>query len=399
MCGGCNPGAGAPIQGSMRRAGLALLICMLSPALAAAQSPGLLPEAVRDSLRAAVGRHMRERGIPGLSLAIGRPDGAMVTEVFGDADLEQRVPVTPATLFRLQSAQKLLTATAVLRLVEQGRLGLDDPVVRHCPAFGVRPWPVTVRQLLTHQAGVRPSDLADLFNRAHFTSPAAALARVARDSLVARPGTKVVYSNAGYTVLACVIEGAAGGRYDAALAALVLRPAAMTATRDDNVYQVIPGRARYYVMRTAANTEQWRGLWTDAHLSSTPLDRAAVADPVDPSWAIGAGSYLGTPSDLVRFGLALRGGALLRSAVRDSALTGARLEATGEAAGRTLGGWVLDPGDRGVLRVVGSSWNGSFAIGLDSASGAVAAIASNIEFDQPTELLELVLRLWRLEPE
>ena len=383
----------------MRRAGLVVLTCLLSPALAPAQGPGLIPGEARDSLRAAVGRHMRERGIPGLSLAIGRPGGAVATEVFGDADLEQRAPVTPATLFRLQSTQKLLTATAILRLVEQGRLGLDDPVVRHCPSFGVRRWPVTVRQLLTHQGGVRPSDLADLFNRAHFTSPAAALARVARDSLVARPGTKVVYSNAGYTALACVVEGAAGSRYDEALAALVLRPAAMTATRDDNVYEVIPGRARYYVMRTAANTEQWRGLWTDAHLSSTPLDRAAVADPVDPSWAIGAGSYLGTPADLVRFGLALRGGTLLRGPVRDSALAGARIEATGEPAGRSLGGWVLDPEDQRVLRVLGSSWNGSFAVGLDSATGAVAAIASNIEFDQPTELLELVLRMWRLVPE
>ena len=112
----------------------------------------------------------------------------------------------------------------------------------------------------------------------------------------------------------------------------------MTATRDDNVYEVIPGHARYYVVRTAANTEQWRGLWTEAHLASTRLDQPANADPVDPSWAVGAGSYLGTPEDLVRFGLALAGERLLRRSWRDSA----------------------------------------FAV----------AIASNIEFDQPAELID-----------
>ena len=74
-----------------------------------------------------------------------------------------RSPPPPSSA--CDSTQKLLTATAVLRLAELGRLRLDDPVQHDCPAFGVRPWPVTVGDLLTHQGGVRPSDLADLFNR------------------------------------------------------------------------------------------------------------------------------------------------------------------------------------------------------------------------------------------
>lgn len=108
----------------------------------------------------------------------------------------------------------------------------------------------------------------------------------------------MVYSNAGYTLLACAIEGATKQPYDSALAHLVLEPAGMRPTRGDNVYEVVPERARYYVVRTAANTEQWKGLWTAAHLASTRLDQPANADPVDPTWAIGAGNYLGTPADL-----------------------------------------------------------------------------------------------------
>src|SRR5215207_3289595 len=200
------------------------------PVMAAATQAPTLPASVRDSLTQAVGRHMRERGIPGLSLAVGGRGGLLHEEGFGEADLEHAVPVTPRTLFRLQSTQKPLTAVAVLRLAETGRLRLDDPVQRYCPAFGARPSAVTLRQLLSHQAGVRPSDLADLFNRAHYASPAEALRRFVRDTLSFVPGTKAVYSNAGYTLLACAIEGAAAEPYDSALANLVLRPAGMAAT-------------------------------------------------------------------------------------------------------------------------------------------------------------------------
>ena len=359
----------------------------------AAQAPA--PPDVRTRLRTAVERYMHDQRIPGLSLAIGAGDSILFAEGYGQADLEHGAAVTPATLFLIQSTQKLLTATAVLRLAELGRLRLDDPVQTWCPEFGTRPRAVTLRELLSHQGGIRPSDLKDLFNRDHYASTSAAVRRFVRDSLAAEPGTSVVYSNAGYTLLACAIEGASGRPYDSTLAGLVLRPAAMRATRANDVFAVIPGRARYYVVRTAANTEQWRGLWTEAHLESTRLDRPANADPVDPSWAIGAGNYLGTPSDLVRFGMALTGGKLLRGTYRDSAFAPARLVATGTPTGRALGGWLLDPDGRGVARMLGSTWNGSFALAVDSATGLVVAIASNIEFDQPSGLVASVLDLWR----
>ena len=380
----------------MRRALTVSVVLSLRAGFAAAQ--GAVPSSeARDSLAAEVGRYMHERGIPGMSVAVGEPGREIFARAFGKADLEQGVAVSAATLFRLQSTQKLLTATAVLRLAEAGRLGLNDPVQRHCPAFGIRRRPVTVRQVLAHQGGIRPSDLADMFNSRHYASVSAALARIARDSLAYQPGTRVLYSNAGYTLLACVIEGATGVSYDSALAALVLRPAGSATLRDDNVYRVIPGRVRYYMVRTAANTEQWRGLWTDAHLAATRLGEPSVADPVDPSWARGAGSYLGTPTDLVRFTLALRAGRLLSGAYQDSAFAPVVVESTREPSGRTLGGWVTDPEEAGIARVLGSSWNGSFAVATESARGVVVAIASNIELDQPAELIERIVALWRAQ--
>lgn len=367
---------------------------LLTAAPAAGQSPEL-PDGTRDSIAAAVARHMHDRRIPGMSIAVGAGGRVIFAAGYGKADLEHDVPVTAATSFRIQSVQKLLTAVAVLRLAELSRLSLDDALPVHCPAFGARRWPVTLRQLLSHQGGIRPSDLADLFNRDHYATTAAAVRRFARDSLAYQPGTAVTYSNAGYTLLACAIEGAIGRPYDSVLAALVLGPAGMPATREDDAYGVIPGRARYYVVRTAENTEQWRGLWNEVHLARTPVGRPANADPVDPSWAIGAGSYLGPPSDLVRFGLALLDGRLLGAPYRDSAFAAAALTATGEPTGRTLGGWVRDDAHPDVARMLGSTWNGSFGLAVDRRCDVVVAIASNIEFDQPGELVDRVLELVR----
>lgn len=299
-----------------------------------------------------------------------------------------------------RNQHQLCLGSKATRLPEGFAYGAD--LLSPAEEFGVRPWPVTLGDLLTHQGGVRASDLADLFNRQHYPSPEAAVRRFARDTLAHRPGARVLYSNAGYTLLACAIEDITGEPYDSALARLVLRPSGMTATRDDNVYEVMPGRARYYVVRTAANTEQWRGLWTEAHLAATRLDQPANADPVDPSWAAGAGSYLGTPHDLVRFGLALAGGRLLGGAWRDSAFADVRLRLTGEPTGRSLGSWVLDPGGGHLARMLGSTWNGSFGLAPDSRDGIVVAIASNIEFDQPAELMDelvgLVRKVSRVSP-
>jgi hypothetical protein len=104
----------------------------------------------------------------------------------------------------------------------------------------------------------------------------------------------------------------------------------------------------------------------------------------------------------VRFGLALLGGRLVRGAYRDSVFADVRLRATGEPTGRSLGGWVLDSKGGTVARVLGSTWNGSFGLAVDYASGIVVAVASNIEFDQPvaliTELMDLARRRSRPVP-
>jgi CubicO group peptidase (beta-lactamase class C family) len=98
---------------------------------------------------------MTEGQTPGVSAAVVQ-DGELVWSAgFGMADLENSVPATSNTLYRLASISKPLTATAAMALWEHGRLDLDSPVQKYCPAFPQKPWPVTTRQLLGNLGGIR----------------------------------------------------------------------------------------------------------------------------------------------------------------------------------------------------------------------------------------------------
>ena len=128
---------------------------------------------------------------------------------------------------------------------------------------------------------------------------------------MARPGTKQIYSNAGYVLLACAIEGASGESFDEYLRTNIFGPAGMTAIEASSIYRVIPHRAGGYMVRTEANTSNWEGLWTADHLAETTIDVPFRADPVDESFATGASNYLTTPTDLARFVIALDRGKLV----------------------------------------------------------------------------------------
>ena len=95
------------------------------------------------------------QNLPGLSIAVGVGGEIVWGEGFGWADLEKRLPVSPETKFRMGTASIALTSAGVGLLLEQGRLRLDDEIQAYVPAFPKKPWPVTLRQVLSHTAGVR----------------------------------------------------------------------------------------------------------------------------------------------------------------------------------------------------------------------------------------------------
>ena len=107
-----------------------------------------------DQARQIVRESVSEQNLPGLSVAVGVGGEIVWAEGFGWADLEKRVPVAPDTRFRIGTASTVLTSAAVGLLLEKGRLKLDDEIQTYVPEFPKKPWPVTLRQVMAHVAGV-----------------------------------------------------------------------------------------------------------------------------------------------------------------------------------------------------------------------------------------------------
>jgi serine beta-lactamase-like protein LACTB len=238
---------------------------------------------------------MRVLGAPGAAISV-RKDGRLVwSEGFGSANLEQHVPVTPLTRFRIGSVSKPLTATALGLLSEQGRLDWDAPVQRYVPSFPVKRYTITVRQVAGHLAGIRHYLPGEFENQKHYQTVLEGLAIFQNDSLLFEPGTRYAYSSYGWNLLSAVVEGASGERFLDFMARHIFGPAGMVHTGADQPDSIIPDRTRFYTR-------------------SDSLGPVINAPYVDNSYKWAGGGFLSTTEDLALFAEQLLGGRILKPA-------------------------------------------------------------------------------------
>jgi CubicO group peptidase (beta-lactamase class C family) len=185
----------------------------------------------------------------GLSVAVVRGGDTLLLKGYGRADLENDVPATPETVYRIGSITKQFTAAAIMQLVEQGKIALDDTIQRFLPDYHTQGHHVTVRELLTHTSGIKS-----------YTSLGPVWARTMRldlshDSLVAlfqdvpfdfEPGTKFLYDNSGFYLLGMIVERVSGESYADYLEHHLFTPLGLHATRYCDERPLILHRARGY---------------------------------------------------------------------------------------------------------------------------------------------------------
>jgi CubicO group peptidase (beta-lactamase class C family) len=345
-----------------------------SPAVAASPSPtplppppvtpGLanLPAAQAAALDAAILAALPRLGAPGLSIAIVRDRELRWSAGYGLADLENEVPATPASVYRLASVAKPITATAVLQLVERGKLDLDAPIQRYVPGFPEKPWPITARQLLAHQSGIRNWSQEEFHNTRRFSSITESLEPFKDDGLLFEPATRTQYTSLGFTLLGAAIEGAGGAPFMDQLRVSVFQPAGMESARDDNVFAIVPHRARGYFRHG------------DGALANAPL--------TDTSNRIPGGGLVANAEDVARFASALQRGLLLKPETLQMALAPQKLRG-GQATGYGLG-WVVGRRDtrRGARREayhVGGQPQVSSVLYMQPDAGVAIAILANLE--------------------
>ncbi|HIP56711.1 MAG TPA: class A beta-lactamase-related serine hydrolase, partial [Ignisphaera aggregans] len=183
---------------------------------------------------------MSETRIPGLSIAIVDRDRVVYARGFGFRDLERGLPSTPETIYGIGSVTKSFTALAIMKLVEEGKLSLDDPVERYVPlklrSMGE---PIRIHHPLTHTSGIAALAYAEAFIRGSLqldgetwlplASPQDVISYMSgyEEWVVDKPGKRFFYLNEGYVLLGYIISKVTGIEYEDYVKQYILRPLSM----------------------------------------------------------------------------------------------------------------------------------------------------------------------------
>jgi CubicO group peptidase (beta-lactamase class C family) len=245
----------------------------------------------------------REDGFSGVIL-VARGDQVLLRKAAGLADHERNLPNTTETKFPIYSVTKQFTAAAIMLLVQDGKVSLDDPISKYVPTSPPAWKDVKIKHLLTHGSGIQdywinhPEARQALEDGTLFRSPEQLFQLMIADPLAFEPGTNISYSNAGYGLLTVVIERASGQGYEAFLRERIFRPLGMR----DTGYGAIPGDA----VKGYSYSQQsgWQ-----------------IADNIDLDSLGGAGGIYSTLNDMLTWSNALDDDRLLSSVSRTALFT------------------------------------------------------------------------------
>jgi serine beta-lactamase-like protein LACTB, mitochondrial len=347
------------------------------------------------------------QNLPGLSVAVGIGGDIVWAEGFGFADLKTSVPVTPNHRFRIGTASAVLTSVAAGLLLEDGRLKLGDRIQTYVPEFPKKQWPVTLGQLMGHTAGVinDGGDEGPLFNK-QCRRPVDALPHFAEHSLLFEPGTQYRYSSYGWILVSAAIEAATEQPFLTFMRERVFDPLGMRDTGPDPAVieegEDFPlvNMVRELIHDPEATRDKSADSTKKPDSASKPGgDRATFYFPrfaADPTYGLhlmrplnlscyaGSSVFLSTPSDLVRFGMAINSGKLLKPATVQLLQTSQRL-ASGKESGYGLG-WDLETATLAGKQSRAAGHDGETLGGMVTSlmtfpeHGIVVSVTSNISY-------------------
>lgn len=229
----------------------AIVLCLILVAL-----PGAAQDALTARVEAYIQAEMNRQRIPGLSLAIIRDGQIVHAKGYGLANVEHQVPVKPETIFQSGSVGKQFTAAAIMLLVEDGKLRLDDPIAKYFPDSPDHWKKITIRHLLTHTAGT--TDYPPEFDFRRDYTEEELLKEAAKIPLAFQPGERWSYSNMGYVMLGILIGKVAGKFYGDFLQERVFKPLGMTTARIIDEAAIVPNRSSgYRLVKGELKHQEW----------------------------------------------------------------------------------------------------------------------------------------------
>jgi len=232
-------------------------IAMIAGALLALATQPAVGQAPLAGVDSVVRAEMARQKIPGVAVAVIKGGSVLVAKGYGEANVEHHVPVTPETIFQTGSVGKQFTSAAVMLLVEEGKIGLDDRISKYLPNAPAEWGGITVRHLLTHTSGIPDytTDAMD-YRRDYTEDELAQMAFGLKPEFP--PGSRWNYSNTGYVLLGIIVHKASGKFYGDVLRERVFTPLGMTTARVINEEDIVPNRAAgYRMVRGALKNQEW----------------------------------------------------------------------------------------------------------------------------------------------
>lgn len=258
---------------------------------------------------------------PGATVIVVRDGKPVLRKAYGMADTAKGVKMTPEMALRLGSITKQFTATAILMLVEEGKLSVDDDITKHLPDYPTRGKRITIEHLLTHTSGIasytgKPGYMAGM---AQDMTVAQMIDSFKNDPLDFEPGSQYRYNNSGYFLLGAIIEKISGQSYANFLEQRIFKPLGMR----DSYYE---GFGNSTAPVAAGHSRSAQGF--------------GAARPLSMTQPYAAGSLVSTVDDLARWDAAIGAGRLLKPSSWKQAFTSYRLS-DGKASGYGYG-WDVD---------------------------------------------------------
>jgi D-alanyl-D-alanine carboxypeptidase len=315
-------------------------------------------------------RLLRDMRAAGFSLAVADRGRVVFAEGYGWAHLPRRVPARADTVYRTGSVGKQFAAAALLRLAEQARLSLDDPIGKFLPHYPSALQRITVRQLLSHTAGLRELNGIPEFSRSQGIgmSRAQALELIARQPLEFEPGTNWSYSNSGYLVAGEIIEAVTARPAERFMIDEVVRPQGL---RDTSACRRTENSIRW----ARGYERQDPGGWSRAARLGRP-PTLVPARSINLDIVSSAGGFCSTAIDLVRWTNELHRGEVLSPESRRQMVEPATL-ADGSTVPYSLGLQWRRFGDHRAIGHAGIIWGFNAVVADFPDDGVTVALMIN----------------------
>lgn len=256
---------------------LPIFCCLLITTLSFSQ----VEQSAISQARAIVEKTATQNKFPGVAVAVAVKGELVWSEGFGYANQAEKEKVDPSnSLFRIGSISKPLTAAALVKLVEAGKIDLDAPIQDYVPEFPKKKHKVTLRQLAGHLAGIRHYRGREFLSTKKYETVREGLDIFKDDALLSPPGEKYSYSSYGWNLISAAIETAADEAFLDYMQQAVFDPLKLTKTFPDHADRETPKRVSFYEISN---------------------DKVSVAPYVDNSYKWAGGGFISTAEDMIQF--------------------------------------------------------------------------------------------------